>query len=103
MSRSVSKLPAITGFTAGEMEGNWQATEVGLQVNLGRENRHASGQAPDHAAPFCACCRDMGSHHGGIEHLHQMRRHLESGRRNPTLATLQRLAKILNVAPGYFL
>jgi DNA-binding XRE family transcriptional regulator len=29
--------------------------------------------------------------------------HLESGRRNPTLATLQRLAKILNVAPGYFL
>ena len=29
--------------------------------------------------------------------------HLESGRRNPTLATLERLAKILNVAPGYFL
>ena len=29
--------------------------------------------------------------------------HLESGRRKPTLATLQRLAKILNVAPGYFL
>ena len=29
--------------------------------------------------------------------------HLESGRRNATLATLQRLAKILNVAPGYFL
>jgi DNA-binding XRE family transcriptional regulator len=29
--------------------------------------------------------------------------HLESGRRNPTLATLQRLAKILNVAPAYFL
>jgi DNA-binding XRE family transcriptional regulator len=28
---------------------------------------------------------------------------LESGRRNPTLATLERLAKILNVAPGYFL
>ena len=27
----------------------------------------------------------------------------ESGRRNSTLATLQRLAKILNVAPGYFL
>ena len=31
------KVAAITGFTAGEMEGNWQATEVGLQVNLGRE------------------------------------------------------------------
>ena len=29
--------------------------------------------------------------------------HLESGRRNPTLATLKRLAKILNVTPGYFL
>jgi transcriptional regulator with XRE-family HTH domain len=29
--------------------------------------------------------------------------HLENGRRNPTLATLERLAKILNVAPGYFL
>jgi DNA-binding XRE family transcriptional regulator len=29
--------------------------------------------------------------------------HLESDRRNPTLATLERLAKILNVAPGYFL
>ena len=29
--------------------------------------------------------------------------HLESGRRKPTLAALQRLAKILNVAPGYFL
>jgi DNA-binding XRE family transcriptional regulator len=29
--------------------------------------------------------------------------HLESGRRKPTLATLQRLAKILNVAPRYFL
>jgi DNA-binding XRE family transcriptional regulator len=29
--------------------------------------------------------------------------HLESGRRNPTLATLERLAKNLNVAPGYFL
>jgi DNA-binding XRE family transcriptional regulator len=29
--------------------------------------------------------------------------HLESGRRNPTLSTLERLAKILNVAPGYFL
>jgi transcriptional regulator with XRE-family HTH domain len=29
--------------------------------------------------------------------------HLESGRRNPTLATLERLAKILNVAPGSFL
>jgi len=28
---------------------------------------------------------------------------LESGRQNPTLATLERLAKILNVAPGYFL
>ena len=28
--------------------------------------------------------------------------HLESGRRHPTLATLHRLAKILNVAPGYF-
>jgi transcriptional regulator with XRE-family HTH domain len=28
---------------------------------------------------------------------------LESDRRNPTLATLERLAKILNVAPGYFL
>src|SRR4029077_18369821 len=31
------KVAAITGFTAGEMDGNWQATEVGLQVNLGRE------------------------------------------------------------------
>ena len=31
------KVAAITGFTAGEMEGNWQATEVGLQMNLGRE------------------------------------------------------------------
>jgi DNA-binding XRE family transcriptional regulator len=29
--------------------------------------------------------------------------HLENGRRNPTLATLERLAKILNIAPGYFL
>ena len=26
------KVAAITGFTAGEMEGNSQATEVGLQV-----------------------------------------------------------------------
>ena len=25
------KVAAITGFTPGEMEGNWQATEVGLQ------------------------------------------------------------------------
>ena len=31
------KVAAITGFTAGEMEGNWQATEAGLQVTLGRE------------------------------------------------------------------
>jgi DNA-binding XRE family transcriptional regulator len=29
--------------------------------------------------------------------------HLESGRRNPTLATLERLAKTLKVTPGYFL
>jgi DNA-binding XRE family transcriptional regulator len=29
--------------------------------------------------------------------------HLESGRRNPTLATLERLAKILNVTPRSFL
>jgi DNA-binding XRE family transcriptional regulator len=29
--------------------------------------------------------------------------HLESGRRDPTLATLERLAKILNVAPRSFL
>jgi transcriptional regulator with XRE-family HTH domain len=29
--------------------------------------------------------------------------HLESGRRNPTLATLERLAKILNVTPRCFL
>jgi transcriptional regulator with XRE-family HTH domain len=28
--------------------------------------------------------------------------HLESGRRNPTLATLERLAKTLKVTPGYF-
>jgi DNA-binding XRE family transcriptional regulator len=28
--------------------------------------------------------------------------HLESGRRNPTLATLDRLAKTLKVTPGYF-
>jgi len=28
---------------------------------------------------------------------------LESGGRNPTLATLERLAKVLNVAPGHFL
>jgi DNA-binding XRE family transcriptional regulator len=28
---------------------------------------------------------------------------LESGRRNPTLATLERLAKTLKVTPGYFL
>src|SRR5205823_4981215 len=25
-------------------------------------------------APFCAGCRNMGAHHGGVEHLHQMRR-----------------------------
>src|SRR5208282_4940057 len=37
-------------------------------------SRHASGRAPDRAAPFCARRRDMGAHHGGIEHLHQMRR-----------------------------
>jgi DNA-binding XRE family transcriptional regulator len=34
---------------------------------------------------------------------HSYLSHLENGRRNPTLATLERLAKILNVAPGYFL
>ena len=28
--------------------------------------------------------------------------HLESGRRNPTLATLERLAKTLKVTPGTF-
>ena len=28
--------------------------------------------------------------------------HLESGRRNPTLGTLERFAKTLKVTPGYF-
>ena len=43
------KVAAITGFTAGEMEGNWQATEVGLQVNLGRETA-------TRAAKRSSCC-----------------------------------------------
>src|SRR5450755_1974550 len=29
---------------------------------------------PDRFAPFCAGRRDMGSHHGGVEHLNEMRR-----------------------------
>src|ERR1700675_857147 len=33
----------------------------------------ASDPAPDYFAPFCARCRDMGAHHGGIEHLNEMR------------------------------
>src|SRR5208282_5107479 len=32
----------------------------------------ASDRAPDYFAPFCPRCRDMGAHHGRIEHLHQM-------------------------------
>ena len=31
------EVAAITGFTAGQMEGDWQTTEVGLQMDLGRE------------------------------------------------------------------
>jgi hypothetical protein len=31
------KVATITGFTAGKMEGNGQAAEVGLQVNLVKE------------------------------------------------------------------
>jgi hypothetical protein len=29
------EVAAIAGLTTGEMKGNWQATEIGLQVNLG--------------------------------------------------------------------
>src|SRR6478672_4651079 len=32
-----------------------------------------SGREPDRFAPFCARCRDMGTHYGGIEHLNEMR------------------------------
>jgi hypothetical protein len=56
------------------MEGNWQATEVGLQVNLGRGTATRAGKRLIMLPPFCARCRDMAAHHGGIEHLHHMRR-----------------------------
>jgi hypothetical protein len=46
------KIAAITGFTAGEMEGNWQATEVGLQVNLGRETAARAAQRLIMLPPF---------------------------------------------------
>src|SRR6516225_7430470 len=32
-----------------------------------------SDREPDYFAPFCASCRDMGAHYGGIEHLNEMR------------------------------
>src|SRR3954464_5426619 len=31
-----------------------------------------SDREPDHFAPFCPGRRDMGSHHGGVEHLNEM-------------------------------
>jgi hypothetical protein len=32
-----------------------------------------SDRVPDYFAPFCARCRDMGTHHSGVEHLNEMR------------------------------
>src|SRR6185437_10399871 len=46
------KVAAITGFTAGEMEGNWHATEVGLQVNLGRETATRAAKCLIMLPPF---------------------------------------------------
>src|SRR6185437_10728732 len=46
------KVVAITGFPAGEMEGNWQATEVGLQVNLGRETATRAAKCLIMLPPF---------------------------------------------------
>src|SRR3712207_6167734 len=34
----------------------------------------ASGPALDRVAPFGTCGRDVGAHHGGVEHLNQVRR-----------------------------
>ena len=31
------EVAAVAGLTTSEMKGNWQAAEIGLQVNLGRE------------------------------------------------------------------
>ena len=37
MSRKRLEVAGVAGLTAGEMEGDWQATEVGFQMNLRRE------------------------------------------------------------------
>ena len=60
------------GLTTGEMKGNWQPTEIGLQVNFGRKAATRAAERLIVLPPFCARRRDMGAHYGGIEHLHQM-------------------------------
>jgi len=52
----------------------------------------ASGPAPDPAAPFGACGRDMGAHDRGVEHLNQVgrlahgRESIKEGLEHPGLA-----------------
>src|SRR4029077_5389951 len=55
------KVAAITGFTAGEMEGNWQATEVGLQVNLGRETATRAAKRLIMLPPFAPAAETWGA------------------------------------------
>jgi hypothetical protein len=55
------------------MKGNGQATEVGLQVNLGRETATRAAKRLIMLPPF-APAAETWAHHGGIEHLHQMHR-----------------------------
>ncbi len=46
------EVAAIAGFTTGEMKGNWQATEIGLQVDLGRETATRAAQRLIVLPPF---------------------------------------------------
>jgi hypothetical protein len=65
----LGKAAAITGFTAGEMEGNWQVTEVGLQVNLGRETATRAAKRLIMLPPF-APAAETWSRTTVDEHLH---------------------------------
>ena len=58
------------GLEAGGHRGtfsNWQATEVGLQVNFGRETAARAAKRLIMLPPFASAAE-------GIQHLHQMRR-----------------------------
>jgi hypothetical protein len=58
------------GFLGLGPASAWASRVEALRQGL-RDLGYIEGKkiVPDHAAPFCARCRDMGAHHGGMELL----------------------------------